>query len=467
MYRIERVHAREVFDSRGKPTVEVEVTCAGARLGRAIVPCGASTGKFEAVELRDGDDERLDGTGVLQAVANVRGEIASAIIGMDAADQRQIDHQLCELDGTENKSRLGANAILGVSLATAYAAAEAKGVQLVEHLGDIWRECRESRVESRQTDRAADVQSSASLSTLNSQHSTLGHGPLLPLPMVNMISGGRHAGDNIEFQDFLVLPVGATSYRQALDWIVTVYRRLGALLCDRGYEGVLVGDEGGYGPKLSSNEEAVELVIAAIEAAGLKPGADAMIGLDVASTEFYADGTYHLAENGGRRLSSDGMIDLLADWVNRYPIISIEDGLAEDDWDGWKHLTERLGDRVQLIGDDLFVTNSQRLQQGIDTGTANSVLVKLNQIGTLWETLQTIRLALKNGYLPVVSARSGETEDATIADLVVATGAGQIKVGSIVRSERLAKYNQLLRLEEQLEGAKYIGRSVFASFSAN
>jgi enolase len=284
--------------------------------------------------------------------------------------------------------------------------------------------------------------------------------------MVNMISGGRHAGDNIEFQDFLVIPVGATSYRQALDWIVTIYRRLGKLLCDRGFEGVLVGDEGGYGPKLGSNEQAVELVIAAIEAAGLQPGADAMIGLDVASTEFYADGTYQLAENGGRGLSSDGMIDLLADWVDRYPIISIEDGLAEDDWDGWKRLTERLGDRVQLIGDDLFVTNSQRLQQGIDTGTANSVLVKFNQIGTLWETLQTIRLALENGYLPVVSARSGETEDATIADLVVATGAGQIKVGSIARSERLAKYNQLLRLEEQLEGANYIGRDVFATLSA-
>ena len=454
MSRIERVHAREVFDSRGKPTVEVEVTCAGARPGRAIVPSGASTGKFEAVELRDGDDARLDGTGVLQAVANVRGEIASAIIGMDANNQQSIDHRLCELDGTDNKSRLGANAILGVSLATAYAAAEANGVQLVEHLGDVWRKCRESNPN------LADPLAGRG-------HGALGNGPLLPLPMVNMISGGRHAGDNIEFQDFLVLPVGAASYRQALDWIVTIYRRLGTLLCERGYEGVLVGDEGGFGPKLGSNEEAVELVIAAIEAAGLKPGTDAMIGLDVASTEFYSDGTYQLAENGGQRLSSDGMIDLLADWVHRYPIISIEDGLAEDDWDGWKRLTERLGDRVQLIGDDLFVTNSARLQRGIETSTANSVLVKLNQIGTLWETLETIRLALGNGYLPVVSARSGETEDATIADLVVATGAGQIKVGSIVRSERLAKYNQLLRLEEQLEEANYIGGDVFRPLKAD
>ena len=454
MSRIELVHAREVLDSRGKPTVEVEVTCTGARPGRAIVPSGASTGKFEAVELRDGDDARLDGTGVLQAVANVRGEIASAIIGMDANDQQSIDHRLCELDGTDNKSRLGANATLGVSLATAYAAAESKGVQLVEHLGEIWQECRESNPN------LADPLAGRG-------HGALGNGPLLPLPMVNMISGGRHAGDNIEFQDFLVLPVGAKSYRQALDWIVTIYRRLGELLCERGYEGVLVGDEGGFGPKLRSNEEAVELVIAAIEAAGLEPGTDAMIGLDVASTEFYADGTYQLAENGGQRLSSDGMIDLLADWVDRYPIISIEDGLAEDDWDGWKRLTERLGDRVQLIGDDLFVTNSVRLQRGIDTGTANSVLVKLNQIGTLWETLETIRLAIENGYLPVVSARSGETEDATIADLVVATGAGQIKVGSIVRSERLAKYNQLLRLEEHLNGANYIGRDVFRPLKAD
>ena len=463
MSRIERVHAREVFDSRGKPTVEVEVTCAGARPGRAIVPSGASTGKFEAVEVRDGDDARLDGTGVLQALANVRGQIASAIIGMDANDQQSIDHRLCELDGTDNKSRLGANAILGVSLATAYAAAEANGVQLVEHLGNIWRKCHESNpnLADPLAGRGYDTQASRP-----NPPAQLGNGPLLPLPMVNMISGGRHAGDNIEFQDFLVLPVGAKSYRQALDWIVTIYRRLGKLLGDRGYEGVLVGDEGGYGPKLGSNEEAVELVIAAIEAAGLRPGADVMIGLDVASTEFFADGTYQLAEKGGQRLSSDGMIDLLADWVDRYPIISIEDGLAEDDWDGWKRLTERLGNRVQLIGDDLFVTNSARLQRGIDTDTANSVLVKLNQIGTLWETLETIRLALGNGYWPVVSARSGETEDATIADLVVATGAGQIKVGSIVRSERLAKYNQLLRLEEQLEGANYIGRDVFATLSA-
>ncbi len=448
MTRIERIHAREVFDSRGKPTVEVEVTCRGARPGRAIVPSGASTGRFEAVELRDGDDERLDGTGVLRAVEHVRGEIASALTGLDAADQQMVDRTLCELDGTENKSRLGANAILGVSLATAYAAAEAKGISPLERFRQVWTGVPAGRGSDAKTVRTAE----------------LSRMPLLPLPMVNMISGGLHAGGNLDFQDFLILPIGAGSFRQALDWIVTVYRRLGRLLTAKSYEGHLVGDEGGYGPRLRSNSEAVELVMTAIETAQLRPGDDVAIGLDVASTHFYSDGAYTMAATGEDRLSSGEVIDLLESWVDSYPIISIEDGLAEDDWEGWELLTDRLGDRVQLIGDDLFVTNCRRLERGIESGVANSVLVKLNQIGTLWETLETLRMALDNGYWPVVSARSGETEDATIADLAVATGAGQIKIGSVARSERLAKYNQLLRLEEVLgTDAHYLGGSIFSS----
>jgi enolase len=446
--RIEKVHAREVYDSRGRPTVEVEVTCSGSRPGRSIVPSGASTGRFEAVELRDRDRQRLDGAGVRQAVLNVRGEIAQALAGMDALDQVAIDVRLRELDGTDNKSRLGANAILGVSLATAVAAAEAQGIGPVERYRQVWSAVPAgTAIEGRRT-------------------AALTGAPLLPLPMVNMISGGLHAGGNLDFQDFLILPVGAGSYREALEWILTVYRRLGQLLTRTGNEGVLVGDEGGYGPKLRSNSEAVEFVIAAIEAAGLKPGPDVAIGLDVASTHFYEDGRYRLSATGDALLESGEVVDMLENWVESYPILSIEDGLAEDDWDGWIELTRRLGDRVQLIGDDLFVTNASRLQRGIAASAANSVLVKLNQIGTLTETLETLRLALDNGYWPVVSARSGETEDATIADLVVATGAGQIKVGSVARSERLAKYNQLLRLEEQLSGqAGYLGGAIFACFS--
>jgi enolase len=448
--RIERIHAREVFDSRGKPTVEVEVWCDRARPGRAIVPSGASTGRFEAVELRDGDSTRLDGTGVLQAVSNVNGEIASALHGQDASDQQSIDRVLCELDGTENKSRLGANAILGTSLACAYAAAEARGVSPVEQFRHIWKQL------------PPDPGSTEN----RSNTSELGTRLLLPLPMVNMISGGLHAGRNLDFQDFLILPVGADSYRQAFDWIVTVYRKLGKLLTKAGYEGYLIGDEGGYGPRLTNNSEAVEFVIAAIEAAGLQPGDDVAIGLDVASTHFFKDGNYALTAGGEKTVSPEEMIDLLEDWVNQYPIISIEDGLAEDDWDGWKQLTDRLADRVQLIGDDLFVTNRSRLGRGIEQGVSNSVLVKLNQVGTLWETLETLRLAIDNGYWPVVSARSGETEDTTIADLVVATGAGQLKVGSVARSERLAKYNQLLRLEDQLgDDAGYLGGKIFAGLN--
>ncbi|MCH7987737.1 MAG: phosphopyruvate hydratase [Planctomycetes bacterium] len=448
MSRIERIHAREVFDSRGKPTVEVEVWCDTARPGRAIVPSGASTGRFEAVELRDGDKNRLDGTGVLKAVSNVNGEIASALHGQDASDQQSIDSILCELDGTENKSRLGANAILGTSLACAYAVAEARGVSPVEQFRHIWKQ----------------LPPGPGSSDNSSNTSELGTRLLLPLPMVNMISGGLHAGRNLDFQDFLILPVGADSYRQAFDWIVTVYRKLGTLLTKAGYEGYLIGDEGGYGPRLTNNSEAVEFVIAAIEAAGLQPGDDVAIGLDVASTHFYKDGKYELTAGGEKTVSPEEMVDLLEDWVNRYPIISIEDGLSEDDWDGWKQLTDRLASRVQLIGDDLFVTNRSRLQRGIEQGVCNSVLVKLNQVGTLWETLETLRLAIDNGYWPVVSARSGETEDTTIADLVVATGAGQLKVGSVARSERLAKYNQLLRLEDRLgDEAGYLGGKIFAS----
>lgn len=445
--RIVRVHAREVFDSRGKPTVEVEVTCADGCTGRAIVPSGASTGQFEACELRDGGS-RLGGTGVRCAVENVIRELGPAIQGMDVAEQSDIDRKLCELDGTANKSHLGANAVLGVSLACAHAAAASAGVPLVTRLGQLWR----------QTQSVPDTPSVRDTSATT----MLGTSPMMPLPMVNMISGGLHAGRNLDFQDFLILPVGATTYREALDWIVTVYHQLGKTLTARGYEGVLVGDEGGYGPKLAGNEQAVELIVAAIEAAGYVPGRDIAIGLDVAATHFF-DGThYRLSATGDKRLAAGEIIDLLEGWVNRYPIISIEDALADDDWDGWKQLTARLGARVQLIGDDLFVTNAVRLRRGIDAGVANSVLVKVNQIGTLTETFATLRLALDHGYTPVVSARSGETEDATIADLAVATGAGQIKIGSVARSERLAKYNQLLRLEEGLgPQASWLGGKIF------
>ncbi len=450
--RIEHIHAREVFDSRGRPTLEVEVACAGSRTGRAIVPSGASTGKYEARELRDGDASRLNGLGVRQAVSNVRGEIAKHLMGFDAEDQRELDRRLCELDGTENKSRLGANAILGVSLAAAYAVAEAKDVLPVSYFREIWQ-----RVPSVIKPRPA-LPGVELLRTSTK--------PILPMPMVNMISGGLHAGGQLDLQDFLILPVGAGSFRQAMDWIITIYWELGKQLTAKGFEGRLVGDEGGYGPRLPNNEAAIECVMEAIDGAGLRCGQDVGVGIDVASTHFYSEGKYHLTANHCR-LASAEMVDLLESWVDRFAcIVSIEDGLAEVDWDGWELLTERLAHRVQLIGDDLFVTNRERLAHGIDKGIANSVLIKLNQIGTLWETLEAMRLAFDAGYWPVVSARSGETEDATIADLVVATGAGQIKVGSVARSERLAKYNQLLRLEECLGGeANYLGGKIFAGLS--
>jgi enolase 1/2/3 len=410
------IHAREVLDSRGNPTVEVEVACDGGAWGRAIVPSGASTGRHEAVELRDGDPAHFGGRGVRTAVGRVRDIIAPALLGMSVTLQEEIDGRLVQLDGTPNKAHLGANAILGVSLACARAAAAARRLPLWHYL-----------------DRSGEAR--------------------MPLPMVNLISGGLHAGRNLDFQDFLFLPLAARSYSEALQQTVAAYRALSTTLIEHGYEGVLVGDEGGFGPRLRSNEEAVELILEAYGRAGLEPGRDAGLALDVASTHFYEDGAYHLR---GERLSADEMTGLLADWARRYPILSIEDGMAEDDWDGWKLLTQALGKKVQLIGDDLFVTNPERLRRGIDEGAANAVLVKVNQIGTLTETLQVIALARQAGYRTVISARSGETEDATIADLAVATGAGQIKIGSVVRSERLAKYNQLLRIEEQMgTGARF------------
>jgi len=435
--KIEHVHAREVLDSRGRPTVEVEMTC-GGRLGRAIVPSGASTGQFEALELRDRDSMWYQGLGVETAVRNVREVLGPAILGLDAADQQALDARLCELDGTANKSRWGANAILGVSLAAAHAAAAAQNIRVDQHLHHVWRDL--SRTQS-------GVEAGR---------------PVIPLPMVNMISGGLHAGGNLDFQDFLILPIAAPTYRQALEWIVRIYNQLGQVLNEKGEEGTLVGDEGGYGPHLSTPHAAAQAIVEAIQRSGLMPGRDVALGLDVASTHFYEQGHYQLTGEFAQRLTSEQMVQLLVDLVHAFPIISIEDGVAETDWKGWKLLTDRLGDHVQLIGDDLFVTNRDRLQQGIEQGVANSVLVKVNQIGTLTETMMTIRHALDHHYWPVISARSGETEDTTMADLAVATGAGQIKIGSVARSERLAKYNQLLRLEEQLgSAADYQGGQVF------
>lgn len=435
MPRILSVSAREVFDSRGRPTVEAVVSCEGGRPCRAIAPSGASTGAAEAHELRDGG-KRLNGLGVQHAVQHVRTQIANALCGKDAAQQRDIDQTLIALDGSPNKSRLGANALLAVSLANAYAAADATGRSIITHLWSLWD--------------ATPSTNSSQLSRLGPPLK-LGQGPSLPLPMVNMISGGKHAGGQLDFQDFLLMPIGAKSYSQALEGIITVYQQLGRVLNTAGYEGTLVGDEGGYGPRLPSNQHALDLIMLAIEQAGYRPGEDFMFALDIASSHFYRDGQYHLAATEGRALTSEEMISNLAAWVDQYPILSIEDGLAEDDWQGWQQLTATLGHRVQLIGDDLFATNRERLQRGIDQHVGNSILIKLNQIGTLTETLDTMRLALDAGYTPVVSARSGETEDVFIADLAVATGAGQIKIGSVARSERLAKYNQLLRWEDELQ----------------
>ncbi len=422
MSTIEKILAREVLDSRGNPTVEAEVFAAGGAWGRAIAPSGASTGAAEAHELRDGDAERYDGRGVARAVEHVRRTIGPALLGFDAVDQRAVDARLLELDGTPRKKRLGGNALLAVSLATAHAAAASKKVPLYRHLADL----------ARQVDPSAPE-------------------PRVPVPMINMISGGLHAGGNLDFQDFLIMPVGAANFATGLEWSVRIYRCLGRLLAEAGFEGRLVGDEGGFGPRLPSNEQAAEFVVRAIEAAGLRPGDDVTLAIDVASTHFYDGQHYRLAATGDVRLNAEQMIEQLAALAARFPITSIEDGLAEDDWAGWQQLTARLGGTIQLVGDDLFATNPERLRRGIACGAANSVLVKVNQIGTLSETLATVALARQAGYGFVVSARSGETEDTTIADLAVATAADRIKIGSVVRSERLAKYNQLLRIAEELE----------------
>lgn len=426
MNGIVRIHAREVLDSRGLPTVEVEVRCASGAVGRAIVPAGASTGSGEALELRDGDAARYDGRGVLTAVENVRTAIAPRLLGRDPVQQRQIDAELLALDPTPRKNLMGGNALLGVSLAVAHAGAAAAGVELYQHLADLWK------IESP------------------------GDALRMPMPMTNMISGGLHAGGNLDFQDVLIVPRGAPDYPTALEWIVRVYRRLGELLIDSGYEGRLVGDEGGFGPRLPSNRQAIEFVVRAIERAKLTPADDVTIALDVAATHFYRDGRYRLASTSGDALTASQLIDQMQALVDAFPIESLEDPLAEDDWEGWTEITRRLGDRVKLVGDDLFVTNAQRVAQGIERKAGNAVLIKVNQIGTLTETLQTMSVARRAGFQCVVSARSGETEDATIADLATATAAERIKIGSIVRGERLAKYNRLLRIAERLPASSWL-----------
>jgi enolase len=418
---IEKVCAREVLDSRGRPTVEAEVFTRDGAQGRAIVPSGASTGRAEACELRDGDERRYDGRGVLRAVANIHDVIGPAVIGFDAADQAALDRRLLALDDSPRKTRLGGNALLAVSLAATHAAAASRRLPLYQHLHELF----------------SAVDPSAPR-------------PAMPTPMVNMISGGLHAGGNIDFQDFMIIPHGTGDIGTALEQTARIYNRLGTLLNDAGFEGRLVGDEGGFGPRLKSNAQAAEFVVRAIEAAGLRPGDDVTLAIDVAATHFF-DGThYRLAATGGRQMSSTELVDYLESLARQWPIESIEDALAEEDWEGWRQITARLGERLKLVGDDLFTTNRARLARGIDEGTANSVLVKVNQIGTLTETFETIALARKSGYGYVVSARSGETEDSTIADLAVATAAQHIKIGSIVRGERLAKYNQLLRIAETL-----------------
>ena len=424
MSLIEHVHARQILDSRGNPTVEVELRLASGAQGRAAVPSGASTGEFEATELRDGGTAWA-GKGVTQAVANVNGEIRGAVGGFDAGDQAGLDRALIALDGTPNKSRLGANAILGVSLANAHAAAADAGQPLYRYLG--------------------------------------GEGAVvLPVPMMNVLNGGSHADNSVDFQEFMVVPAGAPTFSEGLRMGTEVFHALKKTLHDKGLGGG-VGDEGGFAPNLRSNEEALQYLVAAIEAAGYTPGEDVAIALDPATSEIFSGGVYDL-EHEGRKLDSDEMAAYWVELVSKYPILSIEDGMDEEDWAGWKTLTEKLGDTVQLVGDDLFVTNTERLKRGIESGTGNSILVKVNQIGTLTETLEAVAMAREAGYTAVMSHRSGETEDVTIADLAVATGCGQIKTGAPSRSDRVAKYNQLLRIEEALgDAATYPGRSVFRS----
>ncbi|MDU1539410.1 phosphopyruvate hydratase [Paraclostridium tenue] len=425
MSLIDLVYAREVLDSRGNPTVEVEVVLESGATGRAIVPSGASTGAFEAVELRDGDKDRFLGKGVEKAVDNVNQIIAPELEGMDATDQPGIDGLLIELDGTKNKGKLGANAILGVSMAVARAAAEEVGLPLFQYLGGV-------------------------------------NAKQLPVPMMNILNGGEHADNNVDVQEFMILPVGAKSFREALRMGAEVFHSLKKVLGEKGLA-CGVGDEGGFAPNLDSNRAALELIVEAISKAGYEPGKDVMLGLDVAASEMYNKETkkYVLAGEG-KELTSEQMVELYEDWANNFPIITIEDGLDEEDWDGWKVLTERLGNKLQLVGDDLFVTNTERLERGIEAGVANSILVKVNQIGTLTETLDAIEMAKRAGYTAVISHRSGETEDTTIADLAVAVNAGQIKTGAPSRTDRVAKYNQLLRIEEMIgEPARYCGLKSF------
>jgi enolase len=418
--QIQEIQAREILDSRGNPTVEAEVTLADGTRGRAAVPSGASTGEHEAVELRDGDKQRYQGKGVRKAVENVNREISDALANLDAADQRAIDQKMIELDGTENKGRLGANAILAVSMAAARAAAAAFSLPLYRYLGGA----------------GANI---------------------LPTPMMNILNGGAHADSNVDFQEFMVMPVGAESFSEALRWGVEVFHTLKGVLKKRGYN-TAVGDEGGFAPSVKSNVEGIEVVLEAITQAGYKPGEQIAIALDPAASEFYQDGKYVFKKSDKSTKSSDDMVRFWAKWVKDYPIVSLEDGLSENDWDGWQNLTKELGDKIQLVGDDLFVTNVTFLQKGIDKHVANSILIKVNQIGTVSETLDAIDLARRNGYTSIISHRSGETEDTFIADLAVATGAGQIKTGSASRTDRIAKYNQLLRIEEELgEAARFLG----------
>ncbi len=428
MSLIDLVRAREVFDSRGNPTVEVEVSLASGATGRAIVPSGASTGAFEAIELRDGGN-RLSGRGTRNAVANATGELANAVIGLEALDQRAVDSALVAADGTDVKGRLGANAILGVSLANAHAAAVEVGMPLWRLVGGA-------------------------------------NAHVLPVPMLNVINGGAHADNNLDFQEFMVVPVGAVSYSEALEWGVSIYHSLASVLKSRGLS-TGIGDEGGFAPDLSSNAEALDLLAEAIERAGLVLGDDVGLALDVASTEFFADDRYELAGEG-RSLTPTEMVEALTKMCDENPVVSIEDGMAEEDWQGWAELTDALGSRTQLVGDDIFVTNPQRFARGITSKVANSILVKVNQIGTLTETLQCVEMALRSGYTAVMSHRSGETEDTTIADLAVATNCGQIKTGAPARSDRVAKYNQLLRIEEQLgESARFRGGAALAPAAGN
>jgi len=423
MSAIVDIVGREVLDSRGNPTVECDVLLESGTMGRAAVPSGASTGSREAIELRDGDKSRYVGKGVLKAVEHINTEISEAVLGLDAAEQAFLDKTLIDLDGTENKSRLGANAMLAVSMAVARAAAEESGLPLYRYFGGM-------------------------------------NGCQLPVPMMNVINGGAHANNNLDLQELMIIPVGAPSFREAVRYGAEVFHALKKIIHDKGMS-IAVGDEGGFAPNVPSHEAAIQMILDAIAAAGYTAGEQIAIGLDCASSEFYKDGKYHL-DGEGLQLTAAQWTDMLATWVDKYPIISIEDGMAEGDWDGWKHLTERLGDKVQLVGDDLFVTNTKILKEGIDKNIANSILIKINQIGTLTETFAAIEMAKRAGYTAVISHRSGETEDSTIADIAVGLNAGQIKTGSMSRSDRMAKYNQLLRIEEDLgDIAEYPGRAAF------